>query len=245
MPDRARTLELRAGIRACARCDLRSECTEPVVPRGPLEAELLVIGEAPGKTEDREGRPFVGAAGSILNSCLTQAGIEPKDILFANSACCYPSNTHTPERNHIVACRTNLNAVLSAWSPSIIVVAGRVALSSFWWDLRNDLAALHGRPLHYVGERLPADGGGVHRATVWPTYHPASAIPSRSPQLKQTIIEDLKNLVAYHRDGHNEWPTDCWICGKDFYDFDERGLGRCELHSRVQGELFPTASGRL
>lgn len=237
-PSLERVVELRRGIRACQRCVLRQEATAPIPPRGPRDAELVIVGEAPGLTEDKEGKPFVGAAGHLLERALKSAGIDPAGVVFANTACCYPKTTKTPEREHIEACATNLRAVLSAWAPTIIVACGKTALSAFYWDLRGDLGLLHGRPLFWSDERFPADGGGRFSATLWPTYHPASALPSRTPKYETTIIEDLKAVVRYHRDGENGWPTDCWVCGGELHDWDPRGLARCEQHAQTQGHLF-------
>lgn len=252
MPTTERILEVRAGLRACVRCPLRSEASQVVVPRGPGDAELVVVGEAPGKTEDIDGKPFVGAAGHLLAGAMREAGIEPNGVVYTNSALCYPKKSNTPNRSHLDSCSTNLRAVLSAWAPSIIIAAGQTALSAFWWDLKGDLSKLHGRPLFYSQERLPADipktcsfcerdgrpcSCNRFTSTVWPTYHPASALSSRNPQYRSIIVNDLTNLTRYHRYGQNEWPSDCWVCGGELYDWDPRGLARCETHSQLQGTL--------
>lgn len=112
---------------------------------------------------------------------------------------------------------------------NIILTVGHEALGSIWPDLSGNLKQLHGRPLFYK-----------QKSIVWPTYFPVkTALP--------TIKEDLNNLVAYHRDGKDAWPEDCWLCGGELHDWDEkgRGLGRCRLHAQTQGVLFderePTA----
>lgn len=235
-------LQVRRIIRDCNRCALRSECACPVPPRGPAAAELLVLGEAPGKMEDEDGRPFVGPAGMLLRGCLDEAGIDHRKLAYANPVNCYPSRTRTPTPDHLAACQSNLHMILSAWAPSIILAMGRVAISSLWPDLKNDLALLHRdgvRPMIWDQKRHLGHGGGRVYATVWPTYHPASALKGRNPHYRDIIVEDMKALVHYHKTlgGKGEWPSDCWVCGEELYVFDDRGLALCQTHAATQGQL--------
>jgi len=147
--------ELRQEIKACTRCPLREHATSPVVGIGSVGAKYLLIGEAPGKEEDKVGIPFVGRAGKRLNKLLELAEIDLNDCYFTNVCRCRPPANRTPRKAEMVACSRYLWAEIRLVKPENIITLGSVPLSLF---SPYGVKVMHGTQFEYELEEK--DGAG-------------------------------------------------------------------------------------
>ena len=169
--------ELRAQVEACHACPLAGGRTQIVFGDGNPDARVLFIGEAPGKNEDLQGIPFVGAAGQSLNRLLGIAGLERQDVFIANVLKCRPPGNRDPRPEEIELCTPFLREQTRTINPEFIVTLGNFATK---FILKTDIGItrLHGT-LQKAG-----------RFKVFPIYHPAAAIYDR------TKMEALENDFA-------------------------------------------------
>lgn len=175
MPPDLRALASR--IRRCTRCDLHEARTRAVPGEGPDRAPLLLVGEAPGREEDREGRPFRGTAGRILDAALVRAAIPRDRVFVTNSVKCRPPGNRKPRTAELAACRPYLVAQVAAIRPRVIVALGQTATG----DLLGPPAALA-----HVRGTWGAFGG----VPVLATYHPAAVLYNR--RLLPVLVADLR-----------------------------------------------------
>lgn len=172
--------ELARRASTCKLCDLHHGRTKVVFGEGDPAADLVVVGEAPGKEEDRTGRPFVGRAGRLLDLLLMSVGFPRSTVYICNVLKCRPPNNRNPQPPEIEACTTNyLHAQLAAIAPRAILTVGRFAVQSL---LSTDQAIgrLRGRLHAYRG--IP----------VVVSYHPAYLL--RSPNMVRTAWSDFQML---------------------------------------------------
>jgi DNA polymerase len=178
------SLEKVAGeVRGCPLCKLSRSRKNAVPGEGNLSAKIMFIGEAPGKTEDEKGRPFVGAAGRVLDQVLTQAGLDRSEVFITNVVKCRPPNNREPENDEITACRAYLERQISLINPNIICILGKTAFSSL-----------------LEGESITASRGKLIRRRgrkYFLTLHPAATIYNR--KMLPLLEKDLKKLVEYVR----------------------------------------------
>jgi len=171
---------LKTAVRECTACGLRAGCTQTVFGVGDERARWLVIGEAPGADEDKQGEPFVGRAGQLLNSMLAAIGLKREQVYIANVLKCRPPGNRDPKPEEAELCRPFLERQIALIAPSIILAVGRIAAQNL---LHTDTT---------IG-RLR---GTVHRLGGLPvvvTYHPAYLL--RSPGEKRKAWIDLKLAV--------------------------------------------------
>jgi uracil-DNA glycosylase family 4 len=171
--------QLRERVAACTRCGLSATRTQTVFGVGNLQAEWLVVGEAPGAEEDRQGEPFVGRAGQLLNSMLRAIGLKREQVYIANVLKCRPPQNRDPLPKETVECLPYLDRQIALLRPKIMLVVGRIAAQNL---LRTDakLGALR-QQVHIFG---------ASRVPLVVTYHPAYLL--RSPAEKRKAWEDLK-----------------------------------------------------
>jgi len=174
----------------CTKCRLH-ETRKHVVPgEGPLNAKIMLIGEAPGETEDEEGRPFVGAAGQLLTKLLSNVGIRREDVYITNIVKCRPPNNRDPEPDEIEACKPYLVTQILMIKPQIIVCLGRHSA--------REVLMMAGYPERSVSSISSIRGKvfnvkiGDVNAKVLPTYHPAAAL--YNPRLRSIIEDDLRKV---------------------------------------------------
>lgn len=145
---------------------------------GFLSAELMFVGEGPGKYEDLNGNPFVGPAGKFLDELLASIGLSRREIYITNVVKCRPPNNRDPYATEVEACRRYLDEQIRLVNPRIIITLGRFALENFF-------------PGAKIGKAR-----GVARTwggrTVFPVYHPAAAL--HNPGLKDKLFEDFAKL---------------------------------------------------
>ncbi len=178
--------ELATTVSQCTRCALHRGRTQTVFGVGRRDADLLIIGEAPGAEEDRQGEPFVGRAGQLLNAMLRAIGVSREEVYIANILKCRPPNNRDPKPEEAGTCTPYLNQQIGLIGPRAILAVGRVAAQ---WLLQSDMpiGRLRGRELEYGQGRIP----------LVVTYHPAYLL--RSPLAKAKSWQDLcivKELIS-------------------------------------------------
>jgi uracil-DNA glycosylase family 4 len=169
---------LRGEVSACTQCTLHQSRTQTVFGVGRHDADLLVIGEAPGADEDRQGEPFVGRAGRLLNAMLSSIGCPRDDVYIANILKCRPPQNRDPKIEESSACTPFLNRQIKLIEPRAILALGRIAAQ---WLLQTDQAIgkLRGQVLVYGESQIP----------MVVTYHPAYLL--RNPIAKAKSWQDL------------------------------------------------------
>jgi uracil-DNA glycosylase family 4 len=162
----------------CTKCPLSSTRVRAVPGEGPEDAAILLLGEGPGRSEDLTGRPFVGAAGKLLDGLLKEAGLSREDVYITNVVKCRPPENRRPTTAEADACRHYLERQLLLVRPRIVVLLGDSALKRFLPD--QSLATAHGRLFKMKGFSLFA------------TYHPAAMIYNRG--LQEVSEADFRTL---------------------------------------------------
>src|SRR3954468_24095032 len=183
--ERRRTLDqIAAEVAVCTRCPLHETRTLAVPGEGSPDTEVVFVGEGPGYNEDQQGRPFVGAAGALLNDLLKQIGWRRQDVYITNVVKCRPPGNRDPEPYEIEACAPFLKRQLEVLDPAVVVTLGRHSLQTFNEGAR--IGQTHGT----VGPVDPATGAA--HAVTYAMYHPAAAL--RAGALKRTMLEDMCGL---------------------------------------------------
>lgn len=159
-------------------CSLRAGCTQAVPGDGSFESPVVFIGEAPGKAEDEQGRPFVGPAGRVLEDALAQIGWERQDVYITNVVKCRPPQNRDPLPSEVEEHKPFLEKELSLIAPQLIVLLGRHALH--WFLPSEKISEVRGRAKRQ-GNRV-----------FFTTYHPAATL--YDPRLRQVFIDDIKNI---------------------------------------------------
>jgi DNA polymerase len=173
---------LAAFLDACPRCKLSASRTRIVFGQGNPNADLMFIGEAPGREEDEQGLPFVGAAGQLLTKIIEAMGTTREEVYIVNTVLCRPPNNRNPEPDEIAACRPFLQEQIRLISPRAIITLGAFAAQSVL-DTGEPISQLRGR-WHVA-----------HGARVMPTFHPAFLL--RSPKHKREVWEDMQKVRDY------------------------------------------------
>jgi DNA polymerase len=170
--------ELYDRVRGCTLCALAKTRTLAVPGEGPLDADVMFIGEAPGANEDKQGRPFVGAAGQFLSELLAAAGLTRETVYICNVLKCRPPSNRDPLPGEIDACRDYLDEQIDLIDPLVIVTLGRFSMAKFFPN--QTISRIHGHPREVAGR--------------WyvPMYHPAAALHQGS--LKETMLADFAGL---------------------------------------------------
>ena len=171
--------ELRQIVSKCTQCELHRTRTQTVFGVGHPAADWLIIGEAPGADEDRQGEPFVGRAGQLLTNMLRAMGLAREEVFIANILKCRPPNNRDPQANEINSCAAYLRQQIEFIQPKIILVVGRIAAQSLL-NTDTPIGKMRGKKYSYQDTEIP----------VVATYHPAYLL--RSPQQKRNSWEDLK-----------------------------------------------------
>jgi len=180
MNNEEKLLELHNNVHFCTKCNLWQNRIQPILGEGDINADIMFIGESPGQDEDIQGRPFVGAAGKMLDLFLEEAGINRQSVYITNLVKCRPPGNRVPTYEEKAACRKHLDAELEEVNPKKILILGLTALSAF---LGPNKYHQHAVPYEYEGK------------TIWPLYHPAYAIYSRDrlPQMLEEYKKALKS----------------------------------------------------
>ncbi|MBM3934416.1 MAG: uracil-DNA glycosylase [SAR202 cluster bacterium] len=175
MPDFDTLLQ---DIAACTRCDLHKTRTMSVPGEGSRTAQIMIIGEAPGFNEDKQGRPFVGQAGNVLNRMLASIGLKREDVYITNMVKSRPPENRDPLPAEIEACRPFLDRQIELIRPKVIVCLGRHSFGKF-----------------FPGELISKSRGKARKykdMIVYPMYHPAATL--HNPGLLPALEADFKKL---------------------------------------------------
>lgn len=173
--------ELEAIATACQNCGLAKTRTQVVYGAGNANADLMFIGEAPGRDEDLQGKPFVGRAGQLLTDIIKAMKLTRDDVYIANVIKCRPPENRNPEPDELDACRPYIRRQVAIIQPKVIVTLGRFALQSLT-EKAYGITAVRGQWLEYEGVK------------VMPTYHPAYLL--RNPAAKKDVWADMKKVMA-------------------------------------------------
>jgi uracil-DNA glycosylase family 4 len=165
---------------SCRRCRLSESRTQVVFGVGKRDADLMLIGEAPGFHEDKQGEPFVGAAGRLLTTLLEEAGIERSSVYIANVLKCRPPGNRDPNDDEVNSCEPYLFRQMELVNPFVIATLGNFATKSI---LARSVGISRLR-----GQVFPYKGGAV----VIPTYHPAALLRGTSPTRLEEAKSDMK-----------------------------------------------------
>ena len=172
-------------LKDCRRCKLYKERNHIVFGEGNEDARLMLIGEAPGHEEDLQGRPFVGAAGHLLDNMLKAINLSRREVYIANIVKCRPPHNRKPERDEIEACKPFLLKQIDIIKPSIICTLGSVATQTIL-ETKTPITKLRGHIYDFSGIKLI------------PTFHPAYLL--RNPYQKKGAWEDLKLIEKIYKE---------------------------------------------
>ena len=168
---------------ACSLCTLRSTCSRVVPGAGSANAEIMFIGEAPGKKEDETGMPFVGAAGKFLDEMLATIKLKRENIYIANVCKCRPLANRDPSPEEVKLCWPWLLQQIQIIKPRLIVTLGRHSMERFLPGQK--ISNMHGHIMH-------CDIPGLGPQNFYTLYHPAVALYNGS--LRETLIKDFKRI---------------------------------------------------
>jgi DNA polymerase len=171
------------SVAGCTRCRLAQGRTQVVFGSGNPRAELMFVGEAPGFHEDKQGLPFVGQAGKLLDTLLAGIGLQRSDVFVANVLKCRPPGNRDPQQDEIEACESHLFRQIELIEPTIVATLGNFATK-----------LLSGRPLGITrvhGQEQETMLGG-RSVLLYPLYHPAAAL--YTPAMLKVLESDFARL---------------------------------------------------
>jgi DNA polymerase len=171
---------LRSDIGDCQRCKLSKNRKNIVFGEGDADADLMLVGEGPGRDEDIQARPFVGDAGKLLTNLIVKLGLRRDDVYIANIVKCRPPNNRNPEEDEIATCRPFLERQIEIIKPKVIVCLGKIAAQSLLGS-KELISKLRGNFFTY------------NNITVMPTYHPSYLL--RNPRDKWLTWEDMQKVL--------------------------------------------------
>ena len=182
---KAELKRIREEIGDCTRCKLHAGRTNLVFGVGNPKADLMFVGEAPGRDEDIKGEPFVGRAGQLLTKIIEAIDLDRDDVYIANVIKCRPPQNRNPEPDEVETCEPFLFSQIDAIQPRVIVALGAFAVRTLLRDDKTPISKLRGQQYSYRGTILI------------PTFHPAYLL--RSPDKKKYVWEDMKQVRAILR----------------------------------------------
>jgi uracil-DNA glycosylase family 4 len=173
--------KIHADIGDCTRCKLHRGRTKLVFGDGNPNAQLVFVGEGPGRDEDAQGLPFVGRAGKLLNQMIEAMGLHRQDVYICNVVKCRPPENRAPEKDEVETCSPFLLRQLDAIAPKVIVCLGSIAAQTLL-ETNRGISHFRGQWLEFRGTKLMA------------TYHPAYLL--RNPSAKSEVWKDLRQVMA-------------------------------------------------
>ncbi|MEW6770082.1 MAG: uracil-DNA glycosylase [Bacillota bacterium] len=169
------------GFRSCSACRLRGTCSAPVPGAGMALSPLLLVGEAPGATEDEQGLPFIGAAGRLLTELLEAAGCPRSLVYISNVVKCRPPGNRRPFEDEVAACSGWLLKELEVVGPRVIVALGATAYEFFG------------------GEGVTVNRGSIKmwgEYAVIPTFHPSYLLRGYNRKFREFVVADLRHAAS-------------------------------------------------
>lgn len=171
---------LRGNIGDCKRCKLSENRNNVVFGEGSPGADIMFIGEGPGREEDLQARPFVGKAGKLLTNLIVKLGLKRENVYIANIIKCRPPYNRNPEEDEVAACRSFVEEQIGIIKPKVIVCLGRIATQALL-KVKTPISRMRGNFFQYSG--IP----------VMPTFHPAYLL--RNPKDKWLTWEDMQMVL--------------------------------------------------
>ena len=176
-------------IRECFLCELSKSRINAVCGTGHVQSSIMLLGEAPGKSEDIGGVPFTGRSGKLMRKIMSETGIDPDDLYISNSVRCRPAGNKTPSMKYIRSCNGYLNREIRIIDPRIIVPLGNIPLKA--------IGTLSGIKIEVIGKSI----GKIilwHNVKIIPQYHPAAILRDRN---KLTMFKKIFEKVKKINDG--------------------------------------------
>jgi DNA polymerase len=170
--------ELYKEVLVCTKCILSQGRTHAVPGEGPEDSAIMFIGEAPGFHEDRQGRPFVGAAGKYLEELLEGIGLKRDQVYITNVIKCRPPGNRDPELDEIATCKPYLDRQIDLIRPRVIVTLGRFSMQRYFPNA--SISRVHGQPKR------------VGSVIYYPMFHPAAAL--HQPRWRSMVEEDIRKI---------------------------------------------------
>ena len=178
-------LSLRERILSCQKCPLSQGRKNAVPGEGNLGTELMFVGEAPGRDEDIQGRPFVGRAGQLLTKIIHAMKFKREEVYITNIVKCRPPENRTPHKQEIEMCQDYLREQLGMIKPKVIVTLGKVA-ADFFIESKLGMTALRGNFYEF------------NNIKVMPTFHPSYIIRNEgNREIKKMVWEDMQKVMAF------------------------------------------------
>lgn len=175
---------LREQVKNCQRCELSETRQHTVFGAGNIQADLVILGEAPGVEEDQQGEPFIGRAGQLLNEMLFSIGLTHESVFITNVLKCHPPNNREPHQYEVATCAPYLEQQLAMLKPKAILAVGRIAAHSLL-GIEQSMADMRGKKWQTSLAGTP----------LFVTYHPAYLL--RNPIEKRKAHLDLLNIKAF------------------------------------------------
>jgi len=172
-------IKMNRAINSCPKCRLCKSRTNAVPGEGNINAKIIFIGEAPGRDEDKAGRPFVGRSGKLLDELLAKIRLSRRDVWIGNVLKCRPPENRDPLNDEILACRPYLYKQIDLIKPKIVVTVGKYAMEYFL--PKQKISEAHGKPFK------------LKNLIIYPIYHPAAAL--RNGKVKEILTRDFRNIV--------------------------------------------------
>lgn len=170
--------QVASEVRVCVKCGLSETRTKAVPGEGPADARIFFIGEGPGRNEDLQGRPFVGASGRYLESLLKEIGLDRSQIFITNVVKCRPPENRDPLPPELAACRDYLDRQIALVRPSVVVTLGRFSMARYFPG--ESITKIHGQAKR------------VGSTYYLPLFHPAAAL--RNDAWRAAMKEDFKKI---------------------------------------------------
>jgi uracil-DNA glycosylase len=177
------TTEIKNQIENCTLCNLCKKRTKIVISDGSWDSDIFFIGEAPGREEDLQGKPFVGAAGKLLTEMIESIGLSREEVFITNIVKCRPPNNRDPLPEEVKKCWPYLESQIKIVKPKLIVTLGRHSMARFLPDLK--ISEAHGQPKR-------TKGIWQEKQVYLPLYHPAFAL--YNPKNKETLFKDFQKI---------------------------------------------------
>lgn len=183
---------LNSRMLACQQCALRETCTQVVPGEGSAEAEIMFIGEGPGKKEDQLGRPFIGSAGKFLDEMLGTIKLERSKVYIANVVKCRPPENRDPLPEETEACWPWLIEQINIINPKLIVTLGRHSMERFLPNQK--ISEVHGKALRRNFPEIGKQSLPAGKQVFYTLYHPAAALYNGS--MREVLIKDFKKIPS-------------------------------------------------
>lgn len=179
--------EVKKEVKDCTKCELCKKRTNTVFSDGTEDAEVMFIGEGPGADEDREGIPFVGKAGQLMNKAFIGLGIDREKVYIANIVKCRPPGNRTPEKKEADACLDYLRKQVAEVKPKIIILLGNTALKNIL-GYEYGITSSRGKWIEKKGIKY------------MPTFHPSALLRDEEKKIEfwndlKLVVEEMKHIV--------------------------------------------------